>query len=86
MLDKGLVNCDVTKQDVRNADAIFGSSIAALKGKTHKLTSLPASAAVARRVTQVHQILAVDIFFVKSLPFLSDIPESGVDLGTDSML
>ena len=70
MLDTGLVNCDVTKQDVRNADAIFGSSIAALKGKTHKLTSLPASAVVAPRVTQVQQILAVDIFFVKSLPFL----------------
>ena len=40
------------------------------KGKTHKLTSLPASAVVAPRVTQVQQILAVDIFFVKSLPFL----------------
>ena len=70
MLDTGLVNCNVTKQDVRNADAIFGSSIAALKGKTHKLTSLPASAVVAPRVTQVQQILAVDIFFVKSLPYL----------------
>ena len=47
MLDTGLLNCDVTKQDVRNADAIFGSSIAALKGKTHKLTSTRASAVVA---------------------------------------
>ena len=70
MLDTGLVNCDVTKQDVRNADAIFGSSVAAMKGKTHKLTSIPASPVVAPRVTQVQQILVVDIFFVKSLPFL----------------
>jgi hypothetical protein len=35
MLDAGIANCSVTKQDVRNADAIFGSSIPALKGKTH---------------------------------------------------
>ena len=70
MLDAGLIHCDVTKQDVRNADAIFGSSIAALKGKTHKLASTPASAVIAPRVTQVQQILAVDIFFVKNLPFL----------------
>ena len=27
MLDAGVTNCPVTKQDVRNADAIFGSSI-----------------------------------------------------------
>ena len=26
MLDAGVTNCAVTKQDVRNADAIFGSS------------------------------------------------------------
>ena len=70
MLDAGVTHCDVTKQDVRNADAIFGSSIAALKGKTHKLASTPASAVIAPRVTQVQQILAVDIFFIKQLPFL----------------
>ena len=70
MLDAGLTHCAVTKQDVRNADAIFGSSIATLKGKTHKLTSIPASAVIAPRVTQVQQILAVDIFFIKTLPFL----------------
>ena len=70
MLDSRLKHCDITKQDVRNADAIFGSSIAALKGKTHKLASIPASAIIASRVTQVQQILAVDIFFIKNLPFL----------------
>ena len=70
MLDAGVTRRDVTKQDVRNADAIFKSSIAALKGKTHKLASTPASAVIAPRVTQVQQILAVDIFFIKQLPFL----------------
>jgi predicted lactoylglutathione lyase len=70
MLDAGVMNCMVTKQDVRNADAIYGSSIAALKGKTHKHSSTPASPVIAPRVTQVQQILAVDIFFVHKLPFL----------------
>ena len=70
MLDSGLTHCDITKQDVRNANAIFGSSIAALKGKAYKLASIPASAIIAARVTQVQQILAVDIFFIKNLPFL----------------
>ena len=67
ILDSGLTHCDITKQNVRNADAIFGSSIAALKGKTPKLASIPASAP---RVTQVQQILAVNIFCIKNLPFL----------------
>ena len=60
----------ITKQDDRNADAINGSSIAALKGKTHKLSSTPASPVIAPRVTHVQQIFAVDIFFVHKLPFL----------------
>jgi predicted lactoylglutathione lyase len=70
LLDAGLSNCDVSKQDVRNADAIFGLSISSLKGKTHKQASTPAASVIAPRVTQVQQILAVDIFFVKKLPFL----------------
>ena len=70
MLDAGMSNCDVTKQDVRNADAIFGSSIPALRGKTHKRASTPASPVITPRVTQVQQILAVDLFFIKKLPFL----------------
>jgi predicted lactoylglutathione lyase len=70
MLDAGLTNCDITKQDVRNADAIFGLSIPSLRGKTHKHASTSASPVIAPRVTQVQQILAVDIFFVKKLPFL----------------
>lgn len=70
MLDAGILNCTVTKTDVRNADAIFGSSIPSLKGKTVKRVSTISSNVIAPRVTQVEQVLAVDIFFVKKLPFL----------------
>ena len=69
-LDAGVSNCAVTKQDVRNADAIFGSSIPAIKGKTHKKASTPASAVIASRVTQVQQMLAVDLLYVKKILFL----------------
>ena len=70
MLDAVVSNCDVTKQDVRIAYAIFGSCIPSLRGKTHKRASTPASAVITPRVTQVQQILAVDLFFIKKLPFL----------------
>ena len=70
MLERGVMNCSVTKEDVRRADAIFGSSVASLKGKTNKLSSSAAAVTIAPRVTQVQQILAVDIFFIKRLPFL----------------
>ena len=70
MLDAGILNCTVTKTDVRNADAIFGPSIPSLKGKTTKRPSVISPHVLAPRVTQVEQVLAVDIFFVKKLPFL----------------
>ena len=69
MLDAGILNCSVTKTDVRNADAIFGPSIPSLKGKTVKRASTISPNVLAPRVTQVEQIMAVDIFFVKKLPF-----------------
>lgn len=64
------LNCVVTVGDVKNADAIFGNSIPGLKGKTRKMASAPAGAVIAPRVTQVQQILVVDIFFIKKIPFL----------------
>jgi hypothetical protein len=70
MLDAGMSHCDVTKQDVSNADAIFGSCIPSLRGKTHKRTSTPASTVLTPRITQVQQTLAVDLFFIKYLSFL----------------
>jgi hypothetical protein len=41
MNDAGMSHCDVTKQDVRNADAIFDSCIPSLRGKTHKRVGNP---------------------------------------------
>ena len=41
-----------------------------LKGETHKQASTPASAVILSRVTQVQQMLAVDLFFMKKIPFL----------------
>ena len=65
-----MLNCSVTREDVRRADAIFGVSVASLKGKTNKLTSVSAKVVLAPRVTQLQQVLSVDIFFVKKLVFL----------------
>ena len=70
MLDAGVSHCDVTKQDARNADAIYGSCIPSLRGKPHKRASTIASAVITPRVTQVQQVLTVDLFFIKKLPFL----------------
>jgi hypothetical protein len=69
-LQAGVINCEVTPQDVKNADAIFGMSIPSLKGKTPKRSSVPAAPILAPRVTQVQQILTVDIMFIKKIPFL----------------
>ena len=70
MINKGVLNCPVTPTAIRNADAMFGPSIPALKGKTQKKASLPAGEIIAPRVTQVEQILGVDILFIKKIPFL----------------
>lgn len=70
ILSKGIVNCDVTTADVRNADAIYGTSVAALKGKTKKRSSSIATPILAPRVTQVQQTMQVDVMFVKEIPFL----------------
>jgi hypothetical protein len=64
------LNCEVTVVDVKNADAIYGTSIPGLKGKTRKMASAQAGTVIAPRVTQVQQILNVDIFFIKKIPFL----------------
>ena len=67
MLDSGILNCTV---DIRNADAIFGPSIPSLKGKTAKQASAVSPNILAPRVTQVEQVVAVVVFFVKKLQFL----------------
>ena len=66
MFDAGMSHCDVTKQDVRNADAIIGSYILSLGGKTHERASTQPFAMLSPRVTQVQRILAVDFLFIKT--------------------
>ena len=68
MLDSGILNCAVTKTDVRNADAIFGPSVPSLKGKTVKRTSRASPNIVAPRVTQVEQIIQelIPTFFARA--------------------
>lgn len=70
MLNQGILNCPVTPSDVRNAESIYGDSVATLKGKTTKKTptAIPTDPTVS--VTQVEQVLAIDVFFLKQLPFL----------------
>ena len=70
IINSGVQNCPVTVQDVLRADAIFGRSTAGIKGKTKKMASAIANIALTPRVTQVQQILHVDLFFVKGIIFL----------------
>lgn len=70
LLNAGVLNCSVTATDVRNKDAAMGVSIPGLMGKTKKQKSVSAGYVLAPRVTQVQQILHVDIIFVKKIPFL----------------
>ena len=44
------------QNDVLRADAIFGRSIAGIKGKTKKMASAIANIALTQRVTQVHSL------------------------------
>ena len=70
LLKSGINNCSVTARDVQTAEVIYGESMASLKGRTKKRASVISSVQVMPRVTQVQQVLSVDIFFVKGLAFL----------------
>lgn len=70
ILSGSMINVPVTKADVANATSIYGPSVACLKGKTVKSTPTPMSSVLSQRVTQVQQILQVDIIFLKGLSFL----------------
>jgi hypothetical protein len=70
VINKGVINCPVTAVSVRNADAIFGPSIPALRGKTTKKVSIAPDHPLAPRVTQVQQLMVVDIMIIKRVNFL----------------
>lgn len=65
VLKSGVLNCSVTPTDVRNAEAIYGRSVASLKGKTRMHAPIAAVHVLAPRVTQVQQTMHLDLFFVK---------------------
>ena len=70
LINSGLQNCPVTASDVRNKDAAKGMSAAGLMGKTKKHKSVSPGYVLAPRVTQVQQVLSIDIIFVKKIAFL----------------
>ena len=69
IINSGVMNCPISATDVRNKDAAKGVSIAGLLGKTTKKKSMSPGYVLAPRVTQVQQILSVDIIFVKKIAF-----------------
>jgi predicted phage tail protein len=71
MLNRGgLLNCPITAHDVRVAQAMFGRSLASIKGKTRRYAAAEVKQVLAPRVTQQQQVLHVDLFFVKHLVFM----------------
>jgi hypothetical protein len=70
LVNSGIQNCHVSATDIRNKDAAKGVSVAGLLGKTTKGKSISPGYVLAPRVTQVQQILSIDIVFIKMIPFL----------------
>ena len=70
IINSGVQNCPVSASDIRNKDAAKGVSAAGLLGKTKKMKSVSPGYVLAPRVTQVQQVLSIDIVFVKKIAFL----------------
>ena len=60
----------ITATDVRLRDAVLGGPIETFKGKSTLPPQLPSHPPLAPRVTQVQQVLIVDIMFLLGMPFL----------------
>jgi hypothetical protein len=65
IINSGAQNCPFISSDVRNKDAARGASTAGLLGKMKKMKSVSPGYARVPRLTQVQQILGIDIVFVK---------------------
>ena len=66
-------NFDITAEDYAIAEAIWGSDIASMKGKTVKHTTKVADVSIGKILLQEKQISSVDIMFVEGLPSLIDL-------------
>jgi hypothetical protein len=77
LANKGhIINCDVTRQEILNAEHIFGPDTGSLKGKAVQKESyqvqsgnlVPIPATIMAHYRKV--VLCVDIMKVKNMPFL----------------
>jgi hypothetical protein len=89
--DDRILNCDVTGQDIVNAEDIFGPEVGSLKGKTVRTASdmvrygglVPIPATIMAHYRKV--ILCVDVMKVNKMPFLVSISRA-IKFGTVAWL
>jgi hypothetical protein len=86
-----ILNCDVTAQDILNAEDIFGPDVGSLKGKTVRTASdmvrsgglVPIPATIMAHYQKI--ILCVDVMKVNKMPFLVSISRA-IKFGTVAWL
>ena len=72
-------NFEITAHDFKVADAIWGSDLASLKGKTVKKPTVPGDSTTGLIIVQEEQTLAIDVMFVEGVPSLVGV-SSPLDL------
>jgi len=69
----GIINSDVTAQDVYRASQIFGADLASVKGKTVTIMPEAAKLEYIPKPTQEELTLHTDIMFVERDPYLVSV-------------
>ena len=65
-----ILNCPATCADIQRADAVWGKSIASMKGKTVKQKSAVVPPVYVPRAIPAEQVLGIDIMFFDGVMFL----------------